>query len=141
MLRTGRAMALVTLIALAGCNLAGPDTPTEPGDSPAPEPSAAADAVLVIARPGAAVDGPGISVPEAIASAGDVGDVLVNGNLFVDPDGTVLLCDAIAESFPPQCGGARLDVRGLDLEAVAQLQEANGVRWAEGIQLFGRVEP
>jgi hypothetical protein len=136
-------MALATLIALlavAGCSIAGPDTPSDPGDTPAPEPSAAADPVLVIVE-GAAVDGPGISVPEAIASAGEVGEVLVNGNLFIDADGTVRLCDAIAESFPPQCGGARLEVRGLDLEAVPELQEANGVRWAEGIQLFGRVEP
>jgi hypothetical protein len=140
MLRAGRTMALVILIALAACNLAGPDMPTDPDDTPEPVPSAAADAVLIIA-PDAAVDGPGISVPEAIASAGDVGEVLVNGNLFIDPGGTVRLCDAIAESFPPQCGGARLEVRGLDLEGVPQLQEANGVRWAEGIQLFGRVEP
>jgi hypothetical protein len=132
-------MALVTLIAIAGCSIAGPDSPSDPGDTPLLEPSAAADPALVIVE-GAAVDGPGISVPEAIASAGDVGEVLVNGNLFIDAEGTVRLCDAIAESFPPQCGGARLEVRGLDLEAVPELQEANGVRWAEGIQLFGRIE-
>ena len=139
MLRAARTMALVALIVIAGCSIPGPDTPSDPGDTPAPEPSAPADPVLVIVE-GAAVDGPGISVPEAIASAGTVGEVLVNGNLFIDPDGTVRLCDAIAESFPPQCGGARLEARGLDLDAVPQLQEANGVRWAEGIQLFGRVE-
>ena len=134
----GRTM-IITLIVIAGCSIAGPDTPSDPGDTPVPEPSAAADPILVIVE-GAAVDGPGISVPDAIASAGEVGDVLVNGSLFIDADGTVRLCEAIAESFPPQCGGARLEVRGLDLGAVPELQEANGVRWAEGIQLFGRVE-
>jgi hypothetical protein len=132
-------MALITLIVIAGCSIAGPDTPSDSGDTPVTEPSAAADPILVIVE-GAAVDGPGISVPDAIASAGEVGDVLVNGSLFIDADGTVRLCEAIAESFPPQCGGARLEVRGLDLGAVPELQEANGVRWAEGIQLFGRVE-
>lgn len=139
MLHTGRSLALATLIALAACSVGGPDTPTDPDDTPAPEPSAAADPVLVLA-PDAAVDGPGISVPEAIASAGTVGEVLVNGNLFIDPDGTVRLCDAIAESFPPQCAGERLEVRGLDLDSVPDLQEASGVRWAEGIRLFGLVE-
>jgi hypothetical protein len=140
MLRAGRTMALVTLIAVAGCSIAGPDTPSDPDDTPLPEPSASADPILIIVSPGAAVDGPGISVPDAIASAGEVGEVLVNGSLFIDENGTVRLCDAIAESFPPQCGGARLEVRGLDLDAVPELQEANGVRWAEGIQLFGRVD-
>ena len=134
-----RTLVAVIAVALAACSVAGPDTPTDIDDSPPPAPSAGANAVLVV-RSGVAVDGPGISVPEAIASAGTVEEVLVNGSLFIDPDGTVLLCEAIAESFPPQCGGARLEVRGLDLDAVPELQEANGVRWAEGIQLFGRVE-
>jgi len=65
--------------------------------------------------------------------------VLVTGALFVDADGSVRLCDAIAESFPPQCGGSRLLVRGLDPATVPDLQEANGVRWAEQVQLLGTI--
>jgi hypothetical protein len=56
------------------------------------------------------------------------------------PDGPVRLCDAIAESFPPQCGGSWLEVRGLDLSSVAGLQDADGVRWAESVQLLGRLQ-
>ena len=52
----------------------------------------------------------------------------------------MILCDAIAESFPPQCGGDRIAVDGLDLATVAGLQEANGVQWAEGVVLLGSVE-
>ena len=63
----------------------------------------------------------------------------MNGSLFVDAEGTVLLCSAIAESFPPQCGGSRLVVDGLDLDVLADVQEANGVRWVDQLQLLGLV--
>jgi hypothetical protein len=83
-----------------------------------------------------AADGPGISVGQALAGAGGP-SLIVNGALFVDADGTVRLCEAIAESFPPQCGGQHLVVEGLDLADVPDLQEANGVRWAESVRLVG----
>ena len=95
-----------------------------------------ADGILTIA-PGSA-GGPGISIEEAIGNSGGE-PLLVNGALVVDPNGRVLLCDALAESFPPQCGGSRLEVRGLDLASLPDVQEANGVRWAEQVQLLGNV--
>jgi hypothetical protein len=96
-----------------------------------------ADGPVLVVEPGSA-GGPGISVEDALARIG--GDpVLVNGSLFVDQAGTMLLCGAIAESFPPQCGGARIEVLGLDLDAIPDVQEANGVRWVESLQVFGRV--
>jgi hypothetical protein len=76
-------------------------------------------------------------VTEALAFLGGE-SVLVNGALFIDADGDVLLCEAMAESFPPQCGGTRLGVEGLDPRG-QQLEEANGVRWSESVQLYGRV--
>ena len=94
---------------------------------------------LVIADD-AAVDGPGISVAEALGHRTTDDMVLVTGALFIEDDGTVRLCDAVLESFPPQCGGDRLVVEGLDLDVIADLQDANGVRWAEGVTLFGSVE-
>ena len=84
--------------------------------------------------------GPGIGIVEAIDAAG-ADPLLVNGALFVDRDGTVLLCSVIAESFPPQCGGTRLRVEELDVASLPDLQEANGVRWVEALQLFGIVTP
>jgi hypothetical protein len=66
--------------------------------------------------------------------------VRVRGWLFVDHDGTVRLCDAIAESFPPQCGGTRIRVEGLEPGMLPNLQEEGDVRWAEGVQLFGTIE-
>jgi hypothetical protein len=126
------------LALLAACASAGDDSTTDPG-STATNPGAAgrdADGILTIA-PGIA-DGPGISIEEAIGNGGGQ-PLLINGALFVDPEGRVLLCDAIAESFPPQCGGMRLEVHGLDLTSLPDLQEESGVRWAEQVQLLGTV--
>ena len=58
-----------------------------------------------------------MSVADALAHGPTDDLVSVSGALFVAPDGTVRLCDAIAESFPPQCGGASIEVSGLDLSS------------------------
>jgi hypothetical protein len=118
---------VIVLLLLAACA-----TSAAPSEPPA-------EWTLVVADGGPG-DGPGISVADAVAH-GPTDDLLsVSGALFVDPDGTVRLCDAIAESFPPQCGGEWILVEGLDLGEVAGLQEASGVRWAESVVLFGSVE-
>ncbi len=84
--------------------------------------------------------GRGLSVAQALTHRATDDLVTVSGALFVDGDGTVRLCDAIAESFPPQCGADRILVEGLDLEAIADLQTEGDVSWAEGVTLFGSVE-
>ncbi|NIR40076.1 MAG: hypothetical protein GWN07_30085, partial [Actinobacteria bacterium] len=43
------------------------------------------------------------------------GPLLVNGYVFVGADGSVVLADAIAESFPPQPAGSQITVQGVDL--------------------------
>ena len=120
---------LLALVA-AGCTAEGGavDTPL-PTEAP----------ILVIADGGPG-DGPGLSVAEALTHGPTDDLVTVTGALFVDADGTVRLCDAIAESFPPQCGGDRIVVTGLDLADIPDLQDENGVRWAESATLFGSVE-
>lgn len=83
--------------------------------------------------------GPGISVDDAIDSASD-GPVLVNGYLFVDADGVVTLASAIAESMPPQPGGARLTVEGLN-PGEYEMSESQGIRWTDSqVQVLGAVE-
>ena len=129
---------LLAAIVLSACAATGGDDPISDDDPPPNDPGSGTppDAVLILEE-GAIASGPGISVTEALTHVGGE-SVLVNGALFIDEDGGVLLCEAIAESFPPQCGGARLEVEGLD-PAGQLLEEANGVRWAEAVQLFGRV--
>ncbi|MGH2417808.1 MAG: hypothetical protein ACRDFY_05695 [Candidatus Limnocylindria bacterium] len=126
---------LVIVVAVAGCGrLGGPDEPVDGGATP-PEPGDAPVLVIVEGDPG----GPGLSVREALTHGPNDDIVSVTGALLVAADGTARLCDAIAESFPPQCGGARIDVTGLDLEDLG-LEEANGVRWAVSVTLLGSVE-
>ncbi len=123
---------VLAAVLLAGCGTSGATPGASSGSSDSP-----GDPVLVIAEGG--VDGPGMRVGEALGHQATDDLVTVTGALFVDPDGTVRLCDAMAESFPPQCAGDRIAVRGLDLDAL-QLQEANGVRWMDSVSLFGSVE-
>jgi hypothetical protein len=123
-----RTLALIATLtaaaALAGCG--GDDTPIgDPGTGTTPQTSGL----------GA---GPGIPIDEALASGSDE-VLLVNGNLLAQ-GGEVRLCSALAESFPPQCGGASLVVEGLKLEEVDGLVSERGVSWTDRpIQLLGVV--
>lgn len=118
------------IVLLAACTSNGGGSPPSSGGA------RDGDGILQIAQ--GIADGPGISIEEAIGNSGGE-PLLINGALFVDPAGRVLLCDAIAESFPPQCGGLRLEVRGLDIDSLSGLEQANGVRWAEQVQLLGTI--
>ena len=136
--RLVQALDLAPLI-IAACG--APDTPVtgDPGDPRASQTPGAptADGVLTIA-PGA-VDGPPMQIADALAAASGE-PVLVSGALFVDAAGEVRLCSMMAESFPPQCGGERLEVVGLDLSTIPDLEAANGVQWAEGVELTGTID-
>lgn len=82
--------------------------------------------------------GPGISIAEARRST-LAGPLLVNGYL-VASSGETRLCEALAESSPPQCAGASLVVRGLELASVEGTRSASGVTWTERpVQLLGEV--
>lgn len=86
------------------------------------------------------VVGPGISVTEALASdlAGRL--LLVNGFIVTTADGGVYLAEALAESYPPQPGGARLVVENLDMNLVDGLTTAQGITWSDrSVQLLGTV--
>lgn len=83
--------------------------------------------------------GPGISIEEALAS-GSAEQLLVNGNLLAQGE-EIRLCSALAESFPPQCGGAQLLVQGLKLAEVDGLVTEGEISWTDRpIQLLGNVE-
>lgn len=129
-------LALAGSLALAAC---GADTPADDRGTPLPS-GAGADGPRLVIADGGIDPGAGISVEDALGHGPTDDLVTVTGALFVDADGTVRLCDAIAESFPPQCGGARILVDGLDLEAVDELETEGDVSWAESVTLFGSVE-
>ena len=88
--------------------------------------------------PAARAAGPGISVQEALASKLDV-PLLVRGYV-VAAGSEIRLCDALAESYPQQCGVASLVVEGVPLDELPGLTSAEGVTWSEReVELLGRV--
>jgi hypothetical protein len=116
---------LAAAAALAGCG----------GDADPADDAASGSTVPQTSGLGA---GPGISIDEALASGSDE-LLLVAGNLLAQ-DGEVRLCSALAESFPPQCGGASLRVEGLKLEEVDGLVTEGDVAWTDRpIELLGVV--
>jgi hypothetical protein len=114
-------LLLLPVLALSAC---GSETPAADPATPPPAARAA---------------GPALSVQEALVSKLDV-PLLVRGYI-VAGEGTIRLCDALAESFPPQCGVASLLVEGVVLDDLPGLTTAGGVTWSEReVKLLGRVE-
>lgn len=135
-----RSLIFAIVLMLAACTASGgPDDPVDDDDTLAP-PNGGAPAVLIVSDGNLDGGDAGMSVRQALGHRATDDLVSVTGALFVNPDGTVLLCEAIAESFPPQCGGARLEVRGLELTTIEGLQREGNVQWAESVVLFGSVE-
>jgi hypothetical protein len=56
--------------------------------------------------------------------------VVVTGYVYVEPDGRARVCDALAESFPPQCAGPALELVGLDADDIPSAQHGSGVTWS-----------
>ena len=91
--------------------------------------------LTVGAVPGRAM-GPGISIEDALAD-GSGRPLLVNGFLFVDGAGTVIMASFMAESLPPIPGGDQVVVEGLDLGGY-QFSESQGLRWTDdSVQVLG----
>lgn len=87
---------------------------------------------------GFVVDG-GISVEEALAYDGTE-DVAVGG-FVVSVDGEARLCSALAESFPPQCGGESLTIANPDALVNLPLVEEGSTQWSDGsVVLLGSVD-
>jgi hypothetical protein len=128
------AATIMTASGIAACGGTDPETTPAPtqAEPPASTPSA-----------NAPIPGGGLSIQEAIDSTLD-GPLMVKGFIVADGQRSVQLCSALAESYPPQCGGPSLEVIGLDLAAVAGLvrDEANPDRaWTETqVSVLGDVD-
>ena len=119
-----RLLTLLLIVFALGLAACGSDEDGEPAPQPQPP----------IAGIGA---GPGISIDEAIAFESNE-PLLVNGNIWAEGD-KVYFCDAVAESYPPQCAGVRLQVVGVKLAEVDGLQRVGDIAWSERTQLLGVV--
>ncbi len=78
-----------------------------------------------------------MTVTELVADAPS-GQVEVETVLFDDGSG-LMMCEALMESFPPQCGGERMMITNPD-DVVAEFTEDQGIRWTDSpVVLSGRV--
>jgi hypothetical protein len=113
--------------AAAGACLEGePDCNDTPGRTPQdlPLPSD----VSVDVPSGMLIDG-GLTIGQALA--GDAtGVIAVKGFLFIDETGA-RLCDLLAESFPPQCGGETLPISNFEEVLGTPLQSSQGISWTD----------
>ncbi len=107
------------LVGEPDCN----DTPGgEPQDLPAP-----------------GVDEEPVAVLSIADAAGASGQVTVTGFL-VDVAGESRLCEALAESFPPQCGGASVTLTSLDQIDPDDLKTEGDVTWTDNaVSVFGEM--
>ena len=111
------------------CNDIG--VPTDDGALPPPSD----DGEVVTG--GMVADG-GLTVSEALITD-VVGVIGVQGFLFDDGSGPVL-CEVLAESFPPQCGGASVAVEGHEEAVDVPIVSEQGVTWTDQpLTLFGEI--
>jgi hypothetical protein len=96
-------------------------------DTPVDLPSDGGD---VAGPSGALVDG-GLTIADALASNAS-GLIAVRGFLVADETGA-RLCEALAESYPPQCGGADMPVTGWEEALTVPTQSAQGVTWTDDV--------
>ncbi len=86
---------------------------------------------------GFVVDG-GLTIPDAIAYRGNE-IIAVQGFVFRSGE-TNALCELLAESYPPQCGGESLVIANPEATDDIVLTEAEGVQWSEDyVTVFGRL--
>jgi len=86
---------------------------------------------------GMAVDG-GLTVAEALATDA-TGVLAVKGFVVADGD-EVRLCDALLESYPPQCGGDSVVLDSLEVVDPDALTAEGAVTWTDSPQtVFGEL--
>lgn len=128
------AAALLALPVVTACG--DGDAPTAVATSTFPAAPAATDGG---GAAGIMLPDGGLSVAEIpSAPAGEL--LAVRAYVVTAPDGSARLCDALAESHPPQCGGASIALTGLPDGFLTGLRAAEGVGWTDApVQLLGRV--
>ena len=155
------AFVLALALAAAACGDGSSSTTTDPTETLPPNPLAACEEgspdcedmldgtqepPLLPDEPDGGADpssapmvlGGGLTVPEALQTDA-VGTIAVQGFVVLDAQGT-RLCEALAESYPPQCGGAFLMLSGLETIDPDELQTAEGVTWSnEPVTVLGEI--
>jgi hypothetical protein len=84
------------------------------------------------------VIGGGLTIAEALGTD-STGVIAVQGFVISDANG-MRLCEALAESYPPQCGGASIEIANLDAVDPDDLTTAQGVTWTDySVTILGEI--
>ena len=106
------AAALLALPVVTACGDEDEGAATAPPAATATVPTGPAPPGASDGAAGIMLAGSGLSVAEIPGAPAD--EILaVRAYVVVAPDGSAQLCDALAESHPPQCGGASMPLTGL----------------------------
>jgi hypothetical protein len=117
----------VTPAASGACLEGEPDCDDTPGGEPTDLPPAGDD------------EEPLPTTIRVAAAADADGPVAVAGFIVATGD-DLRLCEALAESFPPQCGGSSIPISGLDQVDPNDLQSEGDVTWTDyAVTLFGEM--
>lgn len=82
---------------------------------------------------------PGFLLVSDVVGVDIDGGFALRGYYFDTPEGT-FICDLIAESFPPQCGGDRLPLDNSAGEDLGPLQTEQGITWSnDQITVIGEI--
>lgn len=82
--------------------------------------------------------GGGLTIPDAVAYEGN--EVVAVSGFVVRTAGSDLLCEVLADSFPPQCGGEKLTIANPEALNAFPLVEEGEVQWSENaIIVLGRI--
>ena len=118
----------------AACLVGEPECNDTPGGEPTDLPPPGDD---VVVSDGMAVDG-GLTISEALETDA-TGIIAVKGFVVAVGD-QVQLCEALAESFPPQCGGPSIQLDGLDQIDPDELKTEGDVSWTDlTVTVFGEL--
>ncbi len=147
-------LLLVVMIVLAACSTSAPplagssSVPTDDqqivasdceADAPDCDDAIPSDENDGTATPsmGMPVDG-GLTVSEALSTSA-TGVLAIQGFVFDDGSGPKL-CEALAESFPPQCAGESIPVSGFETAISVPLVSEQSVTWTDtAVTLFGEI--
>ena len=83
------------------------------------------------------------TAPMSVAEASNQpnGTTVVVTGFLIEDSGVLAISDSIAESYPPQSGGPRLEVEGIDLATVPGVNEEGPVRWLDQpVEITGTIE-
>jgi hypothetical protein len=94
-------------------------------------------AALLLMATGCGDDDDPITTIEAAQDAS--GPASLSGFIVVT-DGNARLCEVLAESFPPQCGGAFVTITNID-DVDVEFTTEQSVRWTDGfVELTGTLD-